>query len=173
MRNHCGRQKQKINVQSLKNQPHVMSTFKIIWSFRLDIPQVSQYRANLRQIWSAVDSNRSVLPRNILKDQDLIEDYFYKPLYPTLQENLKLSKEQKSPHIQQSTRKSKLYLLSVTCTFLINRGLFINLTIEYIQRLTMKVQEISQSSKKSIDAQESVSRIKSETLNTVINFQNY
>ena len=107
--------------------------------------QASQYQADVRQIWTAVDANRSIFPRNYLRDPDLIEDYFYRPLYVSLQENLKLPKEEQSPHIQASTIKSKLCSLSVFCRFLMNRGLYISLTIEDLQCLTLRVQELCSS----------------------------
>ena len=52
--------------------------------------------------------------------------------------------------------------------------MFINLTIEDIQHLILKVKELCKSLKKSIDEQEKVvTKFKSDTLLTVKNFQDY
>ena len=138
------------------------------------VKQAAQYAADLRQVWTSVDINRAIFPRNYLRDPDGIEDYFYKPLYTSLLTNLKLPKEEESPHIQASTIKSKLCSVNVFLRFVTNRGIFINLTTDDISRLTLKIQELCNSLRKSIDAREKImSKIKSDTLITVENFQNF
>ena len=111
-----------------ENSNNILKDFKnyLVVQVRYNQKQASQYRNNVTQIWTAVDSNRAIFPRNYLRDTDILKDYFYRPLYVSLQESLKLPKEEQSPYIQAATIKSKLCLLSVFCRFLINRGLFIN-----------------------------------------------
>ena len=111
-----------------ENSNNILKDFKnyLVVQVRYNQKQASQYRNNVTQIWTAVDSNRAIFPRNYLRDTDILKDYFYRPLYVLLQESLKLPKEEQSPYIQAATIKSKLCLLSVFCRFLINRGLFIN-----------------------------------------------
>ena len=149
----------------------------LVVQIRYKQKQGVQHQTNVRQIWIAVGANHSVFPRNCLTDSDLIEDYFCRHLYVSLPENLKLRKEEQSPHIQAPTITCQLCFLSVFCKFLISVGyslIWINLTIEDIQHLTLKVQELCKSLKKSIDAQEKVtSKMKSNTLIKVKNFQYY
>lgn len=127
-----------------KNSNNILKDFEnyLVVQVRHNQKQASQYRNNVTQIWTSVDSNRAIFPRNYLRDTDILGDYFYRPLYVSLQENLKLPKEEQSPHIQAATIKSKPCSLSVICRFLINRDLFINLTIEDIQHLILKVKEL-------------------------------
>ena len=159
-----------------ENSNNILKDFEnyLVVQVRHNQKQASQYRNNVAQIWTAADSNRAIFPRNYFRDTDILKDYFYRPLYVSLQENLKLPKEEQSPYIQAATIKSKLCSLSVFCRFLINRSLFINLTIEDIQHLILKVKELCKSLKKSIDEREKVvTKFKSDTLLTVKNFQDY
>ena len=133
-----------------------------------------QYANNVRQVWASVDPNRQIFPKNILQDPDAIEDYFYQPLYVSLKLNLKLPKEEQSPHVQAATIKSKLCSMNVFLRFLLNRGIFINLRADEINRMAMKIQELCASLKTSIDKREKlIAKIKSETLITVKNFQDF
>ena len=123
---------------------------------------------------TSVDPNRQIFPENLLQDPDAIEDYFYQPLYLSLKQNLKLPKEEQSPHVQASTIKSKLCTMNAFLKFLLNQGIFINLRADEINRLTMKIQELCASLQTSIDQREKlIVKIKSETLITVKNFQDF
>ena len=124
-----------------------------------------QYANNVRQVWTSVDPNCQIFPKNLLQDPDAIEDYFYQPLYVSLKQNLKLPKEEQSPHVQTATIKSKLCAMNVFLKFLLNRGIFINLRTDEINRMTMKIQEFRASLKTSIDKREKlIAKIKSEAL---------
>ena len=105
---------------------------------------------NIRQVWTAIDPARLIFPRNSLKDPDLIEDYFFKPQLQLLEQNLRLPKEEQSHHIQASTIKSKLLSVSTFCKVLYNRGIFINIRTDEINRIISKVQELCSSLKKHI-----------------------
>ena len=123
---------------------------------------------------TSVDPNRQIFPENLLQDPDAIEDYFYQPLYLSLKQNLKLPKEEQSPHVQASTIKPKLCAMNAFLKFLLNQGIFINLRADEINRLTMKIQELCASLQTSIDKREKlIAKIKSETLITVKNFQDF
>lgn len=158
-----------------ENSNNILKDFEnyLVVQVRHNQKQASQYRNNVTQIWTAVDSNRAIFPRNYLRDTDILKDYFYRPLYVSLQENLKLPKEEQSPYIQAATIKSKLCSLSVFCRFLINRSLFINLTIEDIQHLILKVKELCKSLKSIDEREKVVTKFKSDTLLTVKNLQDY
>lgn len=82
-----------------KNSNNILKDFEnyLVVQVRHNQKQVSQYRNNVTQIWTSVDSNRAIFPRNYLRDTDILGDYFYRPLYVSLQENLKLPKKNKAP----------------------------------------------------------------------------
>ena len=154
----------------------ILSDFKnyLIVQLSHDKKNSDQYANNVRQVWTSVDPNREIFPKNMLQDPDAIEDYFYQPLCFSLKQNLKLPKEQQSPHVQAATIKSKLCSMNVFLRFLLNRGIFINLRVDEINRMTMKIQELCASLKTSIDQREKlIAKIKSEGLITVKNFQDF
>ena len=84
-----------------ENSNNILKDFEIylVVQVRHNQKQASQYRNNVTQIWTAVDSNRAIFSKNYLRDTDILKDHFYRPLYVSLQENLKLPKEEQSPYI--------------------------------------------------------------------------
>ena len=152
----------------------LLSDFKnyLIVQLSHDKKNSDQYANNVRQVWTSVDPNRQIFPKNVLQDPDAIEDYFYQPLYVSLKQLEITERGRKSPCT--SRYKSKLCSINVFLRFLLNRGIFINLRADEINRMTMKIQELCASLKTSIDRREKlIAKIKSEALITVKNFQDF
>ena len=91
-----------------------------------------------------------------------------------LEQNLKLPKEEQTHHIQASTIKSKLLSVSTFCKFLYNRGIFINISTDELNRIQSKVQELCGSLKMHIGQREKiVSKFKLQCLIRTDQFLKY
>ena len=97
----------------------------------------------------------------------MIEGNCFRPPLKELIKNRNLPKEQQTPHIQASTIKSKLCLLSVFCPFLITRGIYINIILNALTRIIAKIQEVNPFLKQYINQREQlISKFQSVTLIT-------
>ena len=77
----------------------LLSDFKnyLIVQLSHDKKNSDQYANNVRQVWTSVDPNRQIFPKNVLQDPDAIEDYFYQPLYVSLKQLEITERGRKSP----------------------------------------------------------------------------
>ncbi|XP_065664441.1 uncharacterized protein LOC136086098 [Hydra vulgaris] len=106
---------------------------------------VSNHLSNVLYIWEKIDPKLKSVPKCLLADANLLEDFYASPSIEVIKEQQSLPMSCQSSHIQPRTLISKLSSIILYLDFLKARTCYAGLNIDDIEFVKAKIKEINNS----------------------------